>query len=269
MLPFDLIYFPGLAAIAITYHYWLYKYDCSKARCFVYVLLTIIIGFVGAEAGGPFYNWVQSLRGIYGSSNRSIFGAIAFVLSVLPILFLIEKLFRRLFGKKDKLPKKEISLRETLDMLQPAAMVLFITVKARCLWVGCCHGIPCSWGPYSWLIKTNVFPVQILDLAVELAIMWISYKFVHSRSYRRGAALFFSLGSFCFARFFLEFLMYYKEEERNFFGCLTFWQCASVVFVAICSTVIIILYRLYPAEPRPKTKRKAERKAKAKAKKRS
>ncbi len=256
---YNLIYLPGLAAIATAYHYWLYKYNCSKVRCVIYVLLTIIVGFIGAEAGGPFYNWVMSLRGTYGTFNRSIFGAIAFVLTIVPLCFLIEKTIRRILIKREVIFRKDISLRETLDMLQPAAMILFITVKARCLFVGCCYGIPCSWGPYSWIIKTNVFPVQILDLAVEFIIMWISYKYIHSRSFRRGTALFFSLGAFCSARFFLEFLMYYKEEERNFLGFLTLWQCVSIIFVAICLTVIIIQYRLYPPEPRPKTVEQARR----------
>ena len=264
---YNLTYIPGLIMILIANHLWLYKYNCSKPRSLIYIVITIAVGLTGAELGGGFYNWVQSLHGIKGEFNRSIYGAVFFVLTLLPLCFLIEKLVRDSSRKKNGRKITDISLRDTLDMLQPVAMILLVTVKFRCLFVGCCYGIPCSWGVYNGILEDKAFPVQHLDIAVTLLIMWISYKYIHHRSFRRGTALFFSLGLWCFARFFLEFLMYYHEGERTFFGFLTLWQCVAILYISVCITTIVVLYRYYPAEPCPKTKQKAEQKTKRKTKK--
>ena len=259
---YNSIYLPGFAAVLLANRFWRYKYGVGKLRSLVYIVIMIGFGFWGSHLGAYVYNWVHDRMNLFGYFKRTIFGTIVTVVVVTLICMEIEKLIRRYLRKKRKEPVADVYLRDTYDMLQPGAMILILTTKVRCLVNGCCFGVPCEWGVYSDRMKTNVFPVQHLEILLSAIIIFVTYKYIHTRSYRRGAALFFSGGLWSLGRFFLEYRMYYNEDyEYEFFGCFTFWQCACILIIAICVAVLIILYVRYPAEPRPRTLQAALRKA--------
>lgn len=249
---FNSIYLPGFAAVFVVNRLWLYKYNVSKLRALIYNVMMIGFGFWGSHLGAYFYNWIHGLLNIPGYFGRTIFGTIVTVVAVTLIAAWGEKLVRRYLRENRGKNVPDISVRDTFDVLQPGAMILILTTKCRCLWNGCCFGIPCSWGTYSNRLGEKVFPVQLAEITVSAIIIFVTYKYIHTKSYRRGAALFFSGGLWCAGRFFLEYLMYYPGYERVFLGHLTFWQCACLLITAICAAVIIILYKRYPAEPRKK-----------------
>ncbi|MBQ6019250.1 MAG: hypothetical protein IJL26_03625 [Clostridia bacterium] len=260
---YNMIYLPGFAAVLLANRFWRYKYGVGRIRSLIYIVIMIGFGFWGSHLGGYVYNWVHKLMSIPGYFNRTIFGTIITVVVVVLIGVEIEKLVRRYLREKRGKSAAEVSLRDTYDLLQPGAMILILTTKVRCLAAGCCFGVPCEWGPYSHKLQTNVFPVQHVEILISALILFITYKYIHTKSYRRGAALFFSGGLWCVGRFFLEYRIYYGyDHEREFFGHFTFWQCACVLIIAICAAVIVFLYIRYPAEPRPRTLKKAMRDAK-------
>ena len=264
---YNSIYLPGFAAVFLANHFWLYKYNISKLRALIYNVLMIGFGFWGSHLGAYFYNWVHRLMDIPGEFTRTIFGTIITVVVVVLIAAWGEKLVRKHLREKKCKDVSDISVRDTYDMIQPGAMILILTTKCRCLWNGCCGGIPCSWSSFQNRAGENVFPVQITEIIMSACIIYITYRFIHMKHFRRGTALFFAGGLWCFGRFFLEFLMYYPDYDRDFLGFFTLWQLVCVFIIAICVTVIVILYKRYPAEPRPKTKKKTEQKIKRKTKK--
>lgn len=256
---YNSIYLPGFAAVFVVNRLWLYKYNVSGLRALIYNVLMIGFGFWGSHLGAYFYNWIHELMEIPGHFTRTIFGTIVTVVVVVLIAAWGEKLVRRFLREKKGKNVRDISVRETFDVIQPGAIILIITTKCRCLWNGCCFGIPCSWGVYSNRLRTNVFPVQLTEILISLGILYLTYRYMHGRSYRRGTALFFAGGLWCFGRFFLEFLMYYADYDRQFFGRFTLWQCACVVILAICVAVVASLNKRYPAEPRPKKQREKKK----------
>ena len=266
---YNSIYLPGFVAVFVANRFWLYKYNVSPLRALIYNVLMIGFGFWGSHLGAYFYNWIHDLMDIPGYFERTIFGTIITVLVVVFIGAWGEKLVRRYLREKKGRNAPDISVRDTFDVIQPGAIILIMTTKAHCLWIGCCFGIPCSWGPYSNKLGENAFPVQLTEIIMSACVMYITYKLIHAKFYRRGTAIFFTGGLWCFGRFFLEYLMYYPDYDRHFLGIFTLWQCACIVIIAICAFAIAILFKRYPAEPRPKTKQKAEQKAKVKSKKRS
>ena len=258
---YNSIYLPGFLAVFIVNRLWLYKYNVSKLRAWIYNVMMIGFGFWGSHLGAYFYNWIHKLMDIPGHFTRTIFGTIITVVAVVLIAAWGEKLIRRLLREKAGRDVPDVSVRDTYDVIQPGAIILILTTKCRCLWNGCCSGIPCAWSFFKNRAGVNVFPVQIAEILLSFSIILITYRYIHSKSYRRGAALFFSGGLWCFGRFFLEFLMYYPDYDRKFFGFFTLWQCACVVIIAVCAATIAALYRRYPAEPRQKKPRGSGRKA--------
>lgn len=255
------VYLPGFAAALLANRFWRYKYGAGRLRSIIYIAIMIGFGFWGSHLGAYVYNWVHDLMQIRGYFIRTIFGTLVVVVIVIPVCVEIEKRVRRYLREKRGKAVPEVTLRDTFDTIQPAAIILLFTTKVRCLVNGCCFGIPCAWGPYSHKLETNVFPVQLTEMMMSAVILYITYRYIHTRSYRRGAAIFFSIGLWTFGRFFLEFLMYYPDYDRHFFGYFSFWQCACVPIVAVCAAVIVFLYKRYPAEPRPRTLKAAVRKA--------
>ena len=261
---YNSIYLPGFAAVFVVCRLWLYKYDVSRLRALIYNALMIGFGFWGSHLGAYFYNWIHELKDIPGHFTRTIFGTILTVVAMVLITAWGEKLVRRILREKAGRNVADVSVRDTFDVIQPGAIILIITTKCRCLWNGCCSGIPCAWSFYSNRRGEKVFPVQITEILMSLCIMYLTYRYVHSRTYRRGAALFFTGGLWCFGRFFLEYLMYYPDYDRQFFGCFTLWQCVCVLIIAICVGTVAALYRRCPAEPRTKKPRGSGRPTEAK-----
>ena len=245
---YHLILIPG-AIFALIYHFCTaHRFGISKLRAIIYTVITGAFGYIGTYLGGDVYNLARAARGQITNQRLGILVGIITALSAIIVAFLAEKGGRALIRKTAK-AVPDISLRDTLDLMEPGAFVIVLTTKCRCLWAGCCFGIPCSWGPYSELAKMNVFPVQIAEILMTTTILITVYILKHKPYYRRGMAIFFAGGLFAFGRFFLEFLMYYAPEDRTYLGVFTFWQCTCILVVSVCLFVITYLYKTQPPEP--------------------
>jgi prolipoprotein diacylglyceryltransferase len=244
-------YLIGIPLVFIVNRLLAFKYRTSKLQTFFYSAAMIVFGFIGSHWGADIYNWFQKQKGNETMFTRTVFGTILTVVIVTFVLVMLEKGVRLLIGKLRKKPVKSVLLRDVYDAIQPGALILIVFTKFRCLYVGCCHGIPWSWGLYSKKIDTIVFPVQIVEACMTFSILILVWYLSQKRFFRRGMALFMGGGLFCFGRFFLEFLMYYVPEDRTCLGHLTLLQCACILIFVICIGVIVYLYKTYPPDPLP------------------
>ena len=230
------------------------KYRTSRLRVVLYSF-TIAYGFLCAKLGGIILTQINLARGHGGGSASSIFGAVVFT-PVLEILTVeIERGIRALLRKRKKqIPV--VSVRDTLDMLTPSIFMILIFGKFKCACVGCCCGYPCSWGIVSHFTGERMFPVQLFEAATTLLILLVCFKIKESSFFRRGMAYPLTAAMYSAARFGWEFARYYLPEGRNYFGVITFWQCACIL-VFVCSVISIVwLYKTKPSEPLPKIGKK-------------
>ena len=248
---YNAFYLPGIIVVLILNRLFAKKHRTHVLQRLFYTAVMIIFGFIGSHIGADLYNWLQECRGRPASANRTVFGTIFVDIIVITVLIFAEKGIRALLRKVTGREIADVDPFEIYDMLEPGAMVLIILTKFRCLWVGCCFGIPCSWGIYSEKIHTTVFPVQIVEAVMSFCIFLACYYVTQTKFFRHGMALFLGAGAFAFGRFFLEYLMYYEPEDRTYLGHYTFYQCLCILIFIVCLIIVIALYKIRPSDPLP------------------
>ena len=129
--------------------------------------------------------WMTSL--IFDGFN--LIRTIAF----LPLLYYLEALVF-------KEPYKRLT-----DFLTPMGVTCFGITHFGCMFPGCCHGFPSSWGIYSNTAETVCFPVQPLEAVVSIAIGMLMLLMA-KKKWQQGKLLFWMMTLFGSTRFFLEFL---------------------------------------------------------------
>ena len=231
-------------------------YHFSRLRGAFYAALMVALGYWGVYLGADFYNLFRVARGQDASQRLAIFGSIVVFFIGSFLVIMLEKGIRALL-RRFHLNVPDVSLRDTWDMLEPGAFIFIMFTKFRCLWAGCCFGIPCSWGIYNETLNGRAFPVQIVEACMSFCIVIFVYCLTQTKFFRRGMALFLAALMFSFGRFFLEYLMYYPPEDRTYLGIFTFWQCGCILVALVCVAVLMLLYKTQPAEPIPK-KRKGD-----------
>lgn len=244
-------YLIGIPLVYILNHFLAFKYRTNRLQTTFYCTAMIVFGFIGSHIGADVYNWFQRRKGNETMFVRTVFGTILTVVIVTLLLVMLEKALRRLLSKIKKAPVKDVQLRDVYDAIEPGAMLLIVFTKFRCLYVGCCFGIECSWGVYSKKIDANVFPVQITEAIMSFCILVLVWYLSQKTFFRRGMALFLGGGLFCFGRFFLEFLMYYVPEDRTYPCHLTLLQWACILIFLVCVGAVTFLYKTQPSEPLP------------------
>ena len=247
----DKYYLIGIPLVFVVNHFFAFKYRTTKLQTFLYSVIMIVFGFIGSYIGADVYNWIAKPTDEQTNFTRTVFGTIITVLVVTFVFVILEKLVRKLIGKIKNVPVKTVLLRDVYDAIEPGAMILIMFTKFRCLYLGCCHGIPWSWGIYSEKIHTTVFPVQWVEACMTFCIFLLVWYLSQKPFFRRGMALFMGGGMFCFGRFFLEFLMYYLPKDRIYLGHLTLLQCACILIVVVCVAIVLFLYKTQPSDPLP------------------
>ena len=259
------IYLPALVLAIVVGLKTRNKYMVSRSHCLVYLVLSLAYAFATAEVSGRIYNAIFRARNVIVYQNRAIFGAILLTPPLIIATVLLEKCIRKWIkrtkdskestdlqtDKADDICKQMISVRNIMDMVTPIFLIVLIFVNFRCAWVGCCFGIPCSWGIHSSTIDTTVLPVQFFEAGCTFLIIILCYYLKQTSFFRRGMAFPLAVSFYCAARFILEFLRYYSPEERNFLLHLTLWQWLCM-FVLVSSAIsVFVLYNHQPSEPLP------------------
>lgn len=105
------------------------------------------------------------------------------------------------------------SYRKLTDFLAPVAQICSGLSHLGCIFSGCCHGYPASWGIYSNHAETVCFPVQPIEAVVNVAIgIWLIVMIKRKR--QQGKLMLWMMTLFGITRFFLEFL----RDNRKVWG---------------------------------------------------
>lgn len=261
---YNAMYGVGFALMMVLNVFRYKDYNITRKRAVIYTLITYVYGVLGAMIMGEIYTTISFAKGIIFESKVAIFGAMIFTPILLLLTALIEKIIvskipnfkKTKKGKKIKIEKPKISLRNTLDLLTPGIFIILACAKFGCSFAGCCYGIEWDWGVYNKKADATVFPVQLFEFATMCIILIVCYKLKRTKFYRRGMAYPLTAAIYCCARFGWEFMRYYEPVMRHLILGLTMWQFFSIIVFAVSVISIIVLYKTQPSEPLPKIKLK-------------
>ncbi|MBE3519772.1 MAG: prolipoprotein diacylglyceryl transferase [Firmicutes bacterium] len=132
---------------------------------------------------------------------------------------------------------KKIPMPRLLDIIAPGIIIGQSIGRIGCYLNGCCYGIPTegTWGCMTRYAPLLRHPYQLYesgaDFLIFLGLLWLS-----SRVKREGDLFLAYLGSYSFARFFLEF---FRDNESYVFG-LSYGQVASAALVVLSLVLAFI-----------------------------
>lgn len=129
----------------------------------------------------------------------------------------------------------ELKWKQACDLLAPAPCVVHAVSHWGCVFSGCCHGYPSSWGLYNVDIGYVCFPSQPLEALTALGIVYYLVWRAKKNNYKvDGLAMPSMLMMFGFTRFLWEF---FRDNEKLWMGC------SSLAFHALFMGVIgLIMY---------------------------
>lgn len=119
--------------------------------------------------------------------------------------------------------------RRMLDFMTPAFPLTQAVAKISCCFVGCCFGYPAEHGIWNPIFSETLFPVQLLEAAVALAVciacVMIAKKQDHRVTGRMYPVFLILFGG---TRFFLEFL---RLNPKRLWGIsdLALWALLMVL----------------------------------------
>ena len=105
-----------------------------------------------------------------------------------------------------------------LDFVSPCLCINHGIAHFGCIFAGCCHGYPSSWGIYSRDVGRVCFPNQPIEALIALGIAAFIWQRERKKGYGEGVdGLSFPimLMLFGYSRFFLEFL---RDNQKLFLG---------------------------------------------------
>lgn len=176
---------------------------------------------------GDIFTRVLRANGLFGESNMAIYGAVMFT----PIILLIACLIFRQ-------PWKRI-----IDMIAPSGIIFTACAKLGCMFIGCCTGIECSFGVYSYRYETRVFPSPVFEFITMLIIIVIGFRYAFKSKKFVSGTVYPVMGIlYGGTRFFWEFLRHYDHEiERHIVMGMTLWQFCSVITVTVSVIWLLLL----------------------------
>lgn len=125
--------------------------------------------------------------------------------------------------------------KQACDILAPATCVVHSVSHWGCIFVGCCHGYPSSWGIFNTQLGRRCFPSQPLEaLTAALIIAIILWHEKKNNHQVDGLSMPIMLMLFGFTRFIWEF---FRDNEKLWLGC------SSLAFHALFMGVVgLIMY---------------------------
>ena len=107
---------------------------------------------------------------------------------------------------------------KSLDFVAPCLCINHGIAHFGCIFAGCCHGYPCSWGIHNNYTGYRCFPIQPIEAAVALGIAAYIWYRERRKGYGEGTdGLSFPLMLmlFGYSRFVLEI---FRDNEKVYFG---------------------------------------------------
>lgn len=164
--------------------------------------------------------WIESGFSTFGGENN------VRIFVYVPLLgFLVAKLFK-------------IDRNRMADFLAPLIALTQGVGHIGCIFTGCCHGYPCSWGIYNIQTGTMLFPIQLIEAATALIITAYLLWDARRRNYiPNGKQYPIMLILFGFTRFIWEF---FRDNEKLWLGCSSLAFHALFMFVVGVIALVVI-----------------------------
>jgi len=167
------------------------RYNLSSAKAVIYISLDMLIGVF----------LIYSLAWVFGGGAIQSSNYVRMVVWIGPYSWLLAKLFGD--------PYKKIQ-----DFIMLIGSFLFGFARIGCIFPGCCHGYPSSWGIYSNEAGTVCFPIQIIEIIVSFILAFVMLS-MHRKQRFQGKLYPWFLVLFGVTRFVLEF---FRDNPKLFWG---------------------------------------------------
>ncbi len=187
------------------------------------IIVVILSVLIERYLAGPLANAIIYVEnGFVDTGKQNAVVAFVFV----PLLgFVLAKVFRR-------------SYKVMWDVMMVPPIIMFAGARIACTFAGCCRGYPFEWGIYNVKTSGNVFPIQLLESLVAIAIL----VFIFARERKNkfipdGKNVPIILIFYGASRFFLEFL---HNNEKIIIGLAsTQFHCILMIIVGVLTLMII------------------------------
>lgn len=209
-LLYNIFFVAGFVAVFLYALFRGKKYEIPRGKALLYVVIVYSISLLWMF----FQCWVEN--GFKGWGGNNIVRTFVWV----PLAALLA-------GKLLK-----IEWARGCDFVAPCVPLVQAVAHWGCIFVGCCHGYPCSWGIYNPLLDENVFPCPPLEALMALAVVLIVCRYEKKQDYKpNGLAYPLMLMLFGYSRFLLEFL---RDNPKPILGVSTL--AIHSLFMALVGT---------------------------------
>ena len=208
---YDLFYYLGFVAVFFFYLWRGKHFGVSPLRA---VLLVLIV-YPSVVLWMFIQYWIET--GVFGGNN--IVRAFVYMpIFAIPAARLLK-----------------LSWKQSCDLLAPATCVVHSVSHWGCIFGGCCHGYPSSWGLYNPDLGYVCFPSQPLEaltaLAIVLFLLWREKKNNHQVD---GLSMPIMLMLFGSTRFIWEF---FRDNDK------LWMNISSLAFHALFMSIVgLIMY---------------------------
>ena len=212
-----LFWFLGVVAVLVVGYFTGKKYGFSFAKSVLYIVLAVAIGYA--------LLWGTSL--IVGRGKMAGLNYVRIV-TFLPIaIWLVTLIFKDKFGK-------------VADFIAPLLAIFHGVTHIGCIFPGCCHGYPMSWGLYSNEVGAVCFPSQPLEACSSLLIA-VVLLFMVKKNVQQGKLYAWYLILFGGTRFVWEFL---RDNEKIWLG-ISELAIHALIALIVGLAVLIALNIIY------------------------
>lgn len=213
-LLYNILFVAGFVAIFIFNHFHCKHYHISRGKAQLMLVCTYLVSALWMF----FQCWVEN--GFKGWGGNNIVRTFVWV----PVVAL---LFSKLF---------KVKWFQACDLFAPCVPLIQAVSHWGCIFVGCCHGYPCSWGIINPAYNVKMFPIQPLEAIVALLVVITVCLYEKRHDYAvDGLAYPLMLMLFGYSRFLLEFL---RNNSKLLFGLSAL--SLHALFMALVGTVAFV-----------------------------
>lgn len=185
--------------------------EISFARSLIYVAGAIILGYL--------LLWGTSW--LFGGGKMIGLNFIRIVIFMPIPVYLLTRIFGDSFGK-------------LTDLVAPLLAVFHGVTHLGCMFPGCCHGYPSTWGLYSNEAELVCFPIQPIE-AVSSILVGVVLMAMMRRNIQTGKLYAWYLLLYGGTRFIWEF---FRDNEKVWFGIS---ELAAHAFAAMLIGAVVLI----------------------------
>ena len=126
------------------------------------------------------------------------------------------------------------------DFIVPLLSIYHGIVCVGCIFTGCCHGYPSTWGLFSNQAGTICFPIQPIEIMVYILI-GVVLLYMTKKKLQPGRLYAWYLVMFGFSRFFLEYL---RDDKKIFIG-LSEYAIEALVALLVGAVGVCVINSLH------------------------